>query len=38
MKCDVFGDESDIELTVKINEDQLRSYIKQIYSNFESFR
>ena len=38
MKCDLFQDDSDIRLAGEINEDQLRSYIKQIYTDLESFK
>ena len=37
MKCDLFQDDSDIILAGEIDEDQLRSYIKQIYTDLESF-
>lgn len=37
MKCDLFQDDSDIRLAGEIDEDQLRSYIKQIYTDLESF-
>ena len=37
MKCDLFQDDSDIRLAGEIDEDQLRSYIKQIYTELESF-
>ncbi len=38
MKCDLFQDDSDIILAGEIDEDQLRSYIKQIYTDLESFK
>ena len=38
MKCDLFQDDSDIRLAGEIDEDQLRSYIKQIYTDLESFK
>ena len=38
MKCDLFQDDSDIRLAGKIDEDQLRSYIKQMYTDLESFK
>lgn len=38
MKCDLFEDDSDIRLDGQIDEDQLRSYIKQIYTQLESFK
>ena len=38
MKCDLFQDDSDIILAGEIDEDQLRSYIKQIYTELESFK
>lgn len=38
MKCDFFYDDSDIRLAGEIDEDQLRSYIKQIYTDLESFK
>ena len=37
IKCDLFQDNLDIKLTSQIDEDQLRSYIKQIYTELESF-
>ena len=37
MKCDLFQHDSDIRLTGEIDEDQLRSYIKQIYTDLKSF-
>jgi len=38
MKCDLFQDDSDVRLAGEIDEDQLRSYIKQIYTQLESFK
>ena len=38
IKCDLFQDDSDIRLAGEIDQDQLRSYIKQIYTDFESFK
>jgi hypothetical protein len=38
MKCDLFQDDSDIRLAGEIDEDQLRSYIKQMYTDLESFK
>jgi len=38
MKCDLFQADSDIRLSGEIDEDQLRSYIKQIYTSLESFK
>ena len=38
MKCDLFQDDFDIRLAGEIDEDQLRSYIKQIYTDLESFK
>ena len=38
MKFDLFQDDSDIRLAGEIDEDQLRSYIKQMYTYLESFK
>ena len=38
MKCDLFQNDFDIRLAGEIDEDQLRSYIKQIYTDLESFK
>lgn len=37
MKCYLFQDDSDIRLNGEIDEDQLRAYIKQMYTDLESF-
>lgn len=37
MKCEVFQNDYDIRLAGEINEDQLGSYIKQIYTDLKSF-
>lgn len=38
MKSDLFQNNSDIRLAGEIDEDQLRSYIKQLYTELESFK
>jgi len=38
LKCDLFQDDSGIRLTGEIDEDQLRFYIKQMYTDLESFK
>lgn len=38
MKCEVFQNDYDIRLAGEINKDQLGSYIKQIYTDLESFK